>query len=84
MIPVLIIIMIYFNSIGVIGAAIPLLIVALELILLAATRTNSLIHDLLANTVAVDMASQMIFDSEEAMIEYKKKLHAEKAARSDY
>ena len=42
-----------------------------------ATKTNSTIHDILAKTVVVDLSSQMIFDSEEAMIDYKTKLHAE-------
>jgi hypothetical protein len=48
------------------------------------TRTNSCIHDLLAGSVAVDLASQMIFDSESAMIEYKKSIHAEQAKEARY
>ena len=40
---------------------------------------------LLAGTVTVDFASQMIFDSPEELLEYKKKLHAEAAAaKKDY
>ena len=35
----------------------------LQIVLIAATRTNSAIHDILAQTVVVDMESQMIFDS---------------------
>ena len=50
----------------------------LQIILMITTQTNSCIHDVLAKTVAVDMASQMIFDSEEQMIAYKNKVHAEK------
>lgn len=84
MIPVLILIMIYFNSIGIVGAVVLALLLLLQLILIISTRTNSLIHDLLAGTVAVDLASQMIFENEEAMIEYKKRIHAEAAARQDY
>lgn len=84
MIPVLIIIMIYFNSIGIVGAAVLGAILLLQIILLSATRTNSAIHDLLANTVVIDMSSQMIFESENAMIEYKKKKSAEIAARHEY
>jgi len=84
MIPVLIILMIFFNSIGVVGILILGLILLLQVGLAIVTHTNSLIHDVLAKTVAVDMASQMIFESEQEMIEYKKKIHAEKAARQEY
>lgn len=84
MIPVLILIMIYFNSIGVVGMIVLLLILILEISLMISTKTNSLIHDVLAKTVAVDLASQMIFDTEEDMIAYKNKVQAEKAARETY
>ncbi|MGN0505947.1 MAG: RDD family protein [Lachnospiraceae bacterium] len=84
MIPVLILLMIYFNTIGIVGTLILGLILLLQIILLIATDTNSLIHDLLAKTVVIDLASQMIFADEEEMIAYKKKVHAEKAARQTY
>lgn len=84
MIPIYIIMMIYFNSIGIISGAILVLLVAIQVICLVATRTNSLLHDVMAGTVAVDMASQRIFDSREALIEYTKKIHAEKAEKSSY
>lgn len=84
MIPVLIAIMLYFGSVGLVGLAVLGAIALLQIILLAATKTNSLIHDLLAATVAVDMASQMIFSGTEEMIEYKKKAHAEQVARQIY
>lgn len=84
MIPVLIIVMICFNSIGLMGLIVLCAELLLQIILFFATKTNSLIHDLLAGTVCVDMASQMIFASESEMIEYKKRVSAEKAARSQY
>ncbi len=84
MIPVLIIIMIYFNSIGVVGILVLFLILVLEISLLISTKTNSMIHDVLAKTVAVDLASQMIFDTEADMIAYKNKVHSEKAVRETY
>lgn len=77
MIPVLILIMIYFNVVGLTGVIVLLLIALLQIILVATTKTRSAIHDLLAYTVAVDYSSQMIFDTAEDMLEYKKKLHAE-------
>lgn len=84
MIPVLIIVMLYFNTVGITGTIVLFLIALLQVILICATRNNSAIHDLLSGTVAVDFASQKIFDSTEDLVEYKKKIHAERAARSDY
>ena len=84
MIPVIIFVMISFNSIGVIGILILAAILILEIVLLIVTHTNSMIHDVLAKTVVVDMVSQMIFDSEEDMLAYKKKVHEEHVARQAY
>ena len=84
MIPVLICVMIFFNMIGIVGMLILGLILLLQIILMITTHTNSCIHDVLAKTVTVDMASQMIFESGEEMIAYKNKVHAEKVARQTY
>lgn len=84
MIPAYILIMIFFNAIGIIGPIVLALIALVQVVCLIATRTNSAIHDLLAGTVAVDLSSQMIFRSTEDMIAYKKKIAAEQAARQVY
>jgi hypothetical protein len=42
------------------------------------------LHDVLAKTVVIDLASQMIFENEEALIAYKTKVHADQAARQTY
>lgn len=84
MIPIYIIMMIAFNSIGVVGIAVLLVIAVAEIICLIATRTGSLLHDVLAGTVAVDMASQKIFESREALTDYIKARHAEKANEPTY
>lgn len=84
MVPVFLIIMILFFGAGIVGLAVLLLIGVLEIVMLCTTKTRSCIHDLLAYTVAVDMQSQMIFESPEALLEYKKKLHADVVADSDY
>lgn len=84
MIPVLIVIMLLFQMVGLIGTLVLGLILLLQVILLIATRTNSALHDLLACTVAVDMASQMMFDSPEALLEYKKRISADAANRAQY
>ena len=84
MIPVLIFVMISFNSIGIVGILILAAILVVEIVLMVVTHTNSMIHDVLAKTVVVDMASQMIFDSEQEMLAYRKKMHEEHVARQAY
>ena len=77
MIPTLIIIMIYWDMIGILGTILLLGILALQLIMLSAGNTRQVLHDRLSHTVVVDYASQMIFDSPEAMLAYKQRIHAE-------
>ena len=84
MIPVLVFVMLMFNMVGLIGTALVLCIWAVQLALVIATPTNSLIHDKLADTVTVDLGSQLIFDTEEDLLEYKKRVSAERAARDPY
>lgn len=45
------------------------------------SRNHLLLHDRMAMTVCVELASQRIFRTREEMLEYKKKVHAERAAR---
>ena len=84
LIPVYIIIMIFFNSIGIVGITVLAALLLIELICLAKSKTVSLLHDVLGCTVAVDMASQMIFNSREELLAYVTKVHSERAAHSDY
>ena len=84
MVPIFILIMMFFGIIGIVGPIVLLGMVVLEIIAMCATRTNSAIHDLISDTVVVDMSSQMIFESEQALIEYKKKLHEQDVSRSPY
>ena len=84
MIPVLVVIMLLFNMVGLGGTILVFCLLAAQLALLIATKTNSLIHDKLADTVAVDLASQRIFESEEELLEFKKRVSAEEAAKKSY
>ena len=84
MLPVYMLILNFFNPIGRIGLIVIVCIGLLQLILLAVTRNNQLLHDLLAGTVAVDMASQMIFKTTDDLIAYQKRVAAEKATRQPY
>ncbi len=84
MIPVMVLILFFFGTMNifcilVVGA---LLIIQLAMFIIDPAR--SLIHDKIAKTVCVDLASQMIFDSENEMLEFKKRVQAEKAARAEY
>lgn len=83
MIPTYIMIMIYFNTANIISLAILAALLLGQIITLAATRTNALLHDLLAGSVAVDLSSQRIFRTKEDLMEYTKKIHAERANRSE-
>ena len=84
LVPAAIIILSLLGSAGIAGPTVLLLILVLQIGLIIGTKTNSAIHDVLAYTVAVDLASQMIFESAEQMLEYKKKIHAEVADRAQY
>ena len=84
LVPLAIIALILLGNAGIFGLIALLLLAGLEIFLMIKTKTNSCIHDLLSYAVVVDMASQMIFDSEEALVEYKNKVHAEMVDHSDY
>lgn len=73
MVPVLLIIMIFFGFIGMIGTIIIGLLLLLQLAIMIYTKTNSAIHDLMSFTVVVDAKSQMIFSSATQRDEYKNK-----------
>lgn len=84
MVPVFLFLMIRFGVLGFVGTMVICGILLLNVILVLATSTSSAIHDLLADTVTVDMASQRIFDSEEELIAYKKRIHEEAVQRAEY
>lgn len=84
MIPVYLVIMIFNGSLGAMGLAVIAGILLLQVILYFATRTHSLIHDLMAGTVVVDIASQRIFANDEDRIQYFKRMAAEQAERQAY
>ena len=84
LVPIAIIALIFVANAGIFGIAALLMFAALEVFLMVRTKTNSCVHDVLAYAVTVDMASQMIFDSEAALVEYKNKIHAEAVDRTDY
>ena len=84
MVPLLIVMMIWFGILGLTGTLVLLCIGLVQCLMILFTQKRLLIHDALATTVAVDVASQLIFPDRAAMIAYKEKIHAEKAANAAY
>ena len=66
------------------GVVMILLIFILEIFTVATTRTRSAIHDLIADTAVVDLASQMVFEDFDALVAYKAKIHEEMANKQEY
>lgn len=84
MVPVYGMIMLLMNTISGFLLIVVAGVVLLQVILLVATKNNTMIHDLLAGTLVADYASQRIFRSTEELVEYQKKIAAERAARQTY
>lgn len=84
MFPVLLIMMVFYGQMGTLAFILVGALFILQLVLLFATKTHSFIHDILANTVVVDMQSQMIFDSTQSLISYKEELHKEETEKKEY
>ena len=84
MVPVYLVMMLFWGMMDITGTLILAGLGVAQVILLFAHRNNAQIHDLLAGTVVVDISSQRIFTSTQELIEYTKRIHAERAARQDY
>ena len=84
MIPVYVILMLFFQTGGIIGLVLITAVTLTQAGLLFFNRNKMLIHDQLASTVVVDLPSQMIFETTDDLIAYKNKLHAEEASRQEY
>ena len=84
LVPAFSLILTLFGGAGIFGLILILVIYGTQLGLFIFSKDRTTIHDLIAQTVTVDLASQMIFDSPEALLEYKKKIQEEKASRANY
>lgn len=84
MIPVYILLMIFWGTMGLTGVVILLGLFVAQLVCTAFTRNHTAIHDLMAVTLVVEYASQMIFPTKEDLIAYQKEIAAEQAARQPY
>ncbi|MCM1195084.1 MAG: RDD family protein [Corallococcus sp.] len=84
MVPVAIVFVFIFFEPSIVMLIVIIAIAVLQIVLFFATKTFSLIHDVLSSSVVVDMQSQMIFESADAMIAYKEELHRQEAEKAEY
>ena len=84
MIPVYVIILLFLGTMGVVGIALVVGLMIAQVICLFAGGEGRSIHDRLAGTVVVDLASQRIFRNSQELIDYTEKVHAEQARHQDY
>ena len=84
MIPVYVLLMLFFGLVGLSGTILLLGLLIVQLVMYFTSENRTVIHDRLAGTVVVDYASQKIFATREEMLEAKKQAAAEKAARQEW
>ena len=77
MFPVFLLIMFFFGGMGILAIVLLAALLLLDIVLLFATKNRTPIHDIFAYTVAVDAKLQVIFKSEEELIEKKTLQHKE-------
>jgi hypothetical protein len=59
-------------------------LILFQLILFCVTQNHTFIHDVLSFTVVADKQTQMIFESEQALIEYKQEAHKKQVSKETY
>jgi uncharacterized RDD family membrane protein YckC len=83
MIPVYVVLMFYWGVMGLGGTIALLILLIIQIVCIAVGQNRLAIHDRLAGTVVVDIASQKIFESTEDLIAYTKRIHAEQVKRQN-
>ena len=83
MIPVFVLLSLVLGTTSIVTLVLLLLLIIAQVVLMIFTQANTPLHDMLAGTVTVDLASQLIFDTPEELLEYKKKIHAESVAEKE-
>ncbi len=83
MFPLTLLFMTLFGSLGIVGPITIGLFAILQIFVMIYTKTNSCIHDLLTDSVVVDMASQQIFETQDERTEFDKAEAARKAAEHE-
>ena len=84
MFPLLLVLLVIYGQMGILGFIVAAAVFILQIVLLIATKNNCFIHDVLANTVVVDLQSQMVFANAQELISYKEEVHKEQAEKKEY
>ena len=79
MVPLFLVLMMFFRG-GITSLIMIGLLLILQLVLLIKTKTRSFIHDVISYSCEVDLASQMIFDTEDDRLTYITQTHSQSAA----
>jgi uncharacterized RDD family membrane protein YckC len=81
LVPIYLIMMVSFGLLGLVGLVVLAALILAQVIMFFFTKYRTPIHDKFAQTVTVDISTQLIFDSAEELLEYKKRIAAEQAER---
>lgn len=84
MAPAYILLLSVVGMLGIMGIILDIVILILQIFSIIRSGYRSTIHDLVSDTVVVDFSSQMIFESEEELVAYKTRIHAEEANKREY
>ena len=88
MIPVLVIMAMYFSALSgdlvLLGLGVVAIIIIVECILFFKSEMSQFIHDAMAMTICIDIKSQRIFETEEELIEYKERMAEENVGKTGY
>lgn len=84
MIPVCVAIMYFMGFMNLFTLLLLAALVIAEIAILIVTKNNCMLHDLMAGTAVADYSCQRIFYCTEDMVEYQKKLEAERENRKNY
>lgn len=84
MFPVALFMLILYGQMGLLALILIAALLILQIVLVIATKNNCFIHDILANTVVVDLQSQMIFDTTQELISYKEEVSRAQAEKKQY
>lgn len=82
--PLSMLIMIWFDLMGIVGLITIGLLALLQIGVLIYTKTNSSIHDLLTDTVVVDFVSQQIFETQDELLAYQQEEHKKSVEKAEY
>lgn len=84
MIPVLILILLYYNAIGLAGTATLMVLLFAQIIMMVSTKNNQVLHDLLASCAVADYQSQPIYATLDELNQAKARKAAERARLTPY